>query len=143
MKVKISSVLPISLSLVLVGVSPPPVVGQVVDSDIQIYANGDILTMSPDRPRASAMAVKDGRILAIGDLASVKTAAGDDYEFYDLEGATVTPGFIESHEHMMNQAGLLQDGFSASVLNRCSMKVTTATSGRARSVILDSRSRPS
>ena len=44
---------------------------QAVDEDIVIVANGNILTMNPDQPTASAMAVKDGKILAVGNLSAV------------------------------------------------------------------------
>jgi predicted amidohydrolase YtcJ len=80
---------------------------QAVDEDVLIIANGNILTMDPDNPNASAMAIYDGRILAVGDLASVKAAAGRDYEYIDLEGKTVTPGFIESHDHAVVHGALL------------------------------------
>ena len=76
--------------------------------DVAIYANGNIITMNPKQPKASAMAVKDGRILAVGDLATVKKAAGKDYEYYDLQGHTVTPGFIESHDHMVVHGATLE-----------------------------------
>ena len=75
--------------------------------DIQIYANGEILTMNSAQPNGSAIAVKDGKILAVGDLAAVKNAVGDSYEYYDLEGATVVPGFIETHDHMVQYGGTL------------------------------------
>ena len=39
-------------------------------------------------------------------LTKVKKAAGDSYEYFDLEGATVTPGFIESHSHLINLGGV-------------------------------------
>jgi predicted amidohydrolase YtcJ len=77
------------------------------DGEVQLYVNAQILTMNPKQPHASAMAVKDGKILAVGDLAAVKKAAGDSYEYYDMDGTTVSPGFIESHEHMMMQGGVL------------------------------------
>ena len=77
------------------------------DGDVEIYANGNILTMNPRQPRASALAIRDGRILAVGSLAAVKKAAGKDYEYYDLAGHTVTPGFIESHDHMILHGGIL------------------------------------
>ncbi len=77
------------------------VLGDTVDQDVLIVANGNILTMNPDQPAATAMAVEDGRILAIGDLAAVKETVGTSYEYVDLEGKTVVPGFIESHDHMV------------------------------------------
>ena len=74
---------------------------QTVDKDVVIVANGNILTMNPNQPTASAMAFKEGKILEVGDLAAVKKAAGKSYEYVDLEGKTIVPGFIESHEHIV------------------------------------------
>ena len=72
-----------------------------------IIANANILTMNPRQPHASAMAFRDGKIIAVGDLATVKKAAGNDYEYFDLNGKTVVPGFIESHDHMVQFGGTL------------------------------------
>jgi predicted amidohydrolase YtcJ len=80
---------------------------QVADEDVVIVANGNILTMNPDQPTASAMAVKDGKILAVGNLAAVKKIAGKSYEYIDLEGHTVVPGFIESHDHIILYGSVL------------------------------------
>jgi predicted amidohydrolase YtcJ len=66
-----------------------------------IVANGNILTMNSNQPTASAIALKEGKILEVGDLAAVKKAAGKSYEYVDLEGKTVVPGFIESHDHIV------------------------------------------
>jgi len=80
---------------------------QTVDENVVIVANGNLLTMNPNQPTASAMALKDGKIIEVGDLAAVKKAAGKSYEYVDLEGKTVVPGFIESHEHMMQYGATL------------------------------------
>jgi predicted amidohydrolase YtcJ len=83
-------------------------VAQTVDEDVVILANGNILTMNPDQPAASAMAVKEGKIIVVGDLAEVKEAVGKSYEYIDLEGKTVVPGFIESHDHMVLYGSVLE-----------------------------------
>jgi predicted amidohydrolase YtcJ len=80
---------------------------QTVDEDIVIVANGNILTMNSNQPTASAMAVKDGKIIAVGNLAAVKKIAGKSYEYIDLEGHTVVPGFIESHDHIILYGSVL------------------------------------
>ncbi len=80
---------------------------QTVDEDVVIVANGNILTMNPNQPTASAIAFKEGRILEVGDLAAVKKAAGKSYEYVDLEGKTVVPGFIESHDHLVQYGATL------------------------------------
>ena len=84
-----------------------PVFAQTVDEDVVILANGNILTMNPTQPTASAMAIKEGKIIAVGDLAVVKKAAGKSYEYVDLESKTVVPGFIESHDHMVQYGATL------------------------------------
>jgi predicted amidohydrolase YtcJ len=79
-----------------------------LDHDVVIVANAHILTMNNEQPTASAMAFQDGKILAVGDLSSVKKVAGTDYEYHDLEGKTVVPGFIESHDHIVQYGGALE-----------------------------------
>lgn len=78
------------------------------DKDIVIVANGNILTMNDNQPAASAMAIKGGKILTVGDLPSVKKAVGNSYEYVDLEGKTVVPGFIESHDHLVQYGATLK-----------------------------------
>lgn len=70
-------------------------------NDVVIIANANILTMNPKLPVAEAMALKGEKIIAVGNLNAVKKIAGNKYEFYDLDGGTVVPGFIETHEHMV------------------------------------------
>jgi predicted amidohydrolase YtcJ len=79
-----------------------------VDQDVVIVANGNIITMNSEQPKASAMAFQNGKILAVGDLAAVKKVAGSKYEYHDLEGKTVVPGFIESHDHIVQFGGALE-----------------------------------
>ena len=77
------------------------------DSDKVIIANANILTMDPEQPNAEALAFENGKIIAVGDLESVKNIVGNKYEYYDLEGKTVVPGFIESHDHMVLYGSIL------------------------------------
>ena len=65
-----------------------------------VYINGDILTMNDTHPVAEALAVRQGRILAVGKRALVESVSGKDAEFKDLNGYTLLPGFIDSHGHI-------------------------------------------
>ncbi len=65
-----------------------------------VVTNANIYTVDAARPRAKALAVKDGKILAVGD--DVKAHIGPKTQRLDLKGATVTPGLIDSHVHMRN-----------------------------------------
>src|SRR4030095_8051439 len=65
-----------------------------------IVTNGNLITLDTRRPRATAMAVRDGRIVAIGDDPMIVALAGPRTAGIDLDGKTVTPGFIDSHLHL-------------------------------------------
>lgn len=99
------SIIALAVVILIGGCTKAPVSKNL--EQVVVLANGNILTMNPDQPSASAMAVKGGRILEVGDLAKVKKAAGESYEYVDLEGATVVPGFIETHAHLINYGATL------------------------------------
>ncbi len=61
---------------------------------------GRIITMDPARPVAQAVAIKNGRFLLAGTDREVKALAGRKTESIALKGRTVTPGFIDSHQHL-------------------------------------------
>ena len=65
-----------------------------------ILHNGRIHTLDGDRPAASAVAVKAGRILAVGQDAEIMPWAGSGTETIDLRGRTVIPGIFDSHAHL-------------------------------------------
>jgi len=65
-----------------------------------VVVNGRVLTMDPSQPRAQAVALAAGRVLALGDDAEIAALAGPRTRRIDAGGATVLPGFIESHLHL-------------------------------------------
>src|SRR5579875_626208 len=65
---------------------------------------GRIRTLDPGRPHASAVAVADGRIAAVGDDAEIRELADGAAEVVDLRGAAVTPGIVDSHIHPFHGA---------------------------------------
>ena len=66
-----------------------------------VVQNGMIYTVSPDQPRAEALAVKDGKIVFVGDQTAVASWVGEATVILDLQGQTMTPGWIEGHGHFM------------------------------------------
>ena len=64
-----------------------------------VYTNGDIITMNDENPEAEAIAVRDGKILAVGSLADVEKTAGLGAEKVDLGGKTLMPAFFDPHGH--------------------------------------------
>lgn len=68
--------------------------------DLILY-NATIYTLNPALPRCSAIACKDGRIVAVGDDADVLALAGPATRRIDLGGRTVIPGINDAHNHML------------------------------------------
>lgn len=71
-----------------------------------ILVNGYIATMDPNRTIASALAIKDGKILFVGDDKTVRNLAGESTQVINLQRRTVTPGLIDAHCHL-SACGLL------------------------------------
>ncbi|MEE2690976.1 MAG: amidohydrolase [Pseudomonadota bacterium] len=65
-----------------------------------IISGGPIYTGGASNP-VEAVAVADGRILAVGDLASVGAFSGAKTERIDLHGASLYPGFTDAHAHLL------------------------------------------
>ncbi len=64
-----------------------------------ILHNANIVTVSSREPRAQAVAISRGRILAVGSDADVLHLGAADCRKIDLAGKTVLPGFIDAHSH--------------------------------------------
>ncbi len=65
----------------------------------QLYFGGEIYTVDETNPTADAVAVADGKIIAVGSEAECRSALGDAYESFDLRGGALLPGFIDTHMH--------------------------------------------
>ena len=64
-----------------------------------LFENGTVLTLEDRGMTAGALLVREGRIAAVGDRASVAAQAGPGAERVDLAGRTVLPAFIDAHSH--------------------------------------------
>lgn len=64
-----------------------------------IYMGGNIITINDAQPSAEAVAVKDGKIIAVGNKADVMKTAGENTKKVDLGGKTMLPGFVDAHSH--------------------------------------------
>ncbi|MHB1572260.1 MAG: amidohydrolase [Solirubrobacteraceae bacterium] len=58
-----------------------------------------ILTLDPRQPRASAVAFRDGVIVAVGDAAAVRRECDSRTEVIDGAGMVITPGLVDAHIH--------------------------------------------
>lgn len=67
-----------------------------------IYCKGDVITINDVEPFAEAVAVKDGRVLAVGSTEDVMSKFnGSGTRIVDLQGKTLLPGFIDPHSHFI------------------------------------------
>jgi predicted amidohydrolase YtcJ len=65
-----------------------------------IYMGGDIVTINDRQPTAQALAIKDGKILAVGDRAAIESRnKGATTRVVNLAGKTLLPGFVDAHSH--------------------------------------------
>jgi len=79
------------------------------DAD-SLLRGGHIVTMNAARPVVSAMAIRDGNILAVGDEHDLDSCASAQTKTIELHGQTVLPGLIDVHTHSMEWAsGVLRD----------------------------------
>lgn len=65
-----------------------------------LIRNAHVYTVDPARPWAEVVAVEDGRIVWVGDDVDAEAQAGVDTEVIDARGASMLPGFIDSHNHV-------------------------------------------
>ncbi|MDP6938597.1 MAG: amidohydrolase [Planctomycetota bacterium] len=66
-----------------------------------VLTGGPISTLSVADPEVRALAIKDGRITAVGSETEIARRIGPDTEVIALEGRRVVPGFIEGHGHFL------------------------------------------
>src|SRR5262245_35550685 len=65
----------------------------------RVLLNGKILTVDAADTVAEALAIKGGKILAVGRTRDIEALAGPGTERIDLHGATATPGLLDAHCH--------------------------------------------
>jgi predicted amidohydrolase YtcJ len=65
-----------------------------------VLTGGTVITMDPLQPRAEALAVRGGRIVAVGAAAEVQPLVGSATKRLELHGRAVTPGLVDGHCHL-------------------------------------------
>jgi predicted amidohydrolase YtcJ len=74
----------------------------------RIFINGNLLTIRGGP--AQALAVRDGRIAAVGQTAEIQRLTGPQTDIVDLKRKTLMPAFIDAHMHLVSQ-GLKETGY--------------------------------
>lgn len=73
----------------------------------KIFFNGNILTQDKARPAASAFAVASGKIIGVGETASICQLSTANCQLIDLQHSTVLPGFNDAHVHIWKVGNLM------------------------------------
>ena len=72
-----------------------------VTADV-VVRGANVITIDPRLPRAEALAIRDGRFIAVGATDIVNDLVGSRTEVLELPGKTVVPGFIDAHIHVLS-----------------------------------------
>jgi len=71
------------------------------DSPDLVLVGGAVITVDDSYPEGEGVAVKDGRIAAVGSSDEIRRLVGPRTEVVELDGHVVVPGFIEGHGHFL------------------------------------------
>jgi hypothetical protein len=69
-----------------------------------VLLDGKIITVDAQSSLREALAIRDGKVLALGTSAEIRRLAGPDTRVFELDGRTVIPGLIDSHMHAIRAA---------------------------------------
>lgn len=75
---------------------PPPILAP----DLILH-NANVLAMDDAHPVATSVAIKDGRFVAIGGSDDLKPLAAAHTRLENLGGATIVPGLVDAHNHLL------------------------------------------
>jgi len=70
----------------------------------RIWRNGRVATMDGETADRTALAVSNGRVVAVGSDDEIGGLAGSRTQVIDLDGRTVLPGLVDGHGHLANTA---------------------------------------
>ena len=104
-----------------------------MQADMILY-NGNFITLNEKAPTASALAVKDGKIIQVGSNADVKLHQREDTKLIDLGGKTAVPGFVDSHIHLISL------GLDMQVIDLCGLTTKTSLLSKLKKVVRDTPS---
>ena len=90
----------LSIFVLLVSFILAPAAASDAQEADRVYVNGNIYTVDEEFSTASAIAVKDGQFIYVGDDAGAQAYIGPLTFVFDLEGKTVIPGLHDAHIHI-------------------------------------------
>ncbi|PCI34257.1 MAG: amidohydrolase 3 [Alphaproteobacteria bacterium] len=121
-------------ALILTGASLSPVWANDAPTADKILVNGFVYTMETDQPTVEALAIRDGKIMALGTSADMNKLADKTTQVIDLKGRMVMPGINDGHSHPLE--GALANLFS------CKFEFTATTEDIAQTLTACVRDNP-
>lgn len=94
--------------VMLLAAAPLHAAGRGATADV-VLEHGRVYTVDPARPWAQAIAVRGGRLVGVGSDADIEAWRGPATRVIDLQGALVTPGFIDAHVHFADGGAYLRN----------------------------------
>ena len=73
-----------------------------------VIVDANVVTLNPEQPKAEAVAVQNGRIVAVGSNPEIRKHVGAGTKIVDADGKTVVPGLVDCHVHMTEFGFFLQ-----------------------------------
>lgn len=94
-----SLTLALLMSPAVAATTEPAVLRQALVAET-IFHNGPVITIDDADPTAEAVAVRDGKIIAVGTSGEVMKMKGGSTKMIDLKGQALLPGFVDAHGHV-------------------------------------------
>lgn len=82
-----------------------------------VFTGGPVVTMDPDIGTVEAIAIEGDTIVAVGSLSDIRDHVGPDTVVVELDGRTVSPGFVDAHTHILTDMGGIETGQSLALSN--------------------------
>jgi len=71
--------------------------------------NANVITLNQTQPKAQAIAIQNGKIIAVGSSREIRKRIGKKTKVVDAKNRTVVPGFVDCHVHMTGFGHSLQE----------------------------------
>ena len=91
------------VAVLLLALAPAALAGVKADTAL---INGKIITVDAKDSVVQAMAIKDGKVIALGKTTQIRPYINSKTKVIDLHGRTATPGMIDSHNHFSGTSAL-------------------------------------
>ena len=92
------------LAMGLIGCNEPAATPHSNTEASIVYINGQIISVNDNMGTVEAIAVKDGRIIALGSNSDMPKYQGENTQLINLQGKTMLPGFVDAHSHLSGVA---------------------------------------